>query len=190
MDIQRKLLSWRGILFSSVLRHDSNLSVGKDFMALFEHAAVASEPERVIHLCYIDRVAFALQSEYRAAFVADLQALTLNDTPIIFQRSERAWGTHPANYRAVEGMVSTVGELLFGRSLDFAWCHLALQAKRLMEIVPQVKIRDNGISFVAEIVLALRHDVQTKEVDWLAWEDPFMMGMGCKGSKTSQGKQP
>lgn len=27
---------------------------------------------------------------------------------------------------------------------------------------------------VAEIVLMLRDNIQTKDVDWLAWEDPFL----------------
>jgi hypothetical protein len=29
---------------------------------------------------------------------------------------------------------------------------------------------------VAEMILKLQHDIQTREVDWLAWEDPFIEG--------------
>jgi hypothetical protein len=160
--------------FFQVMKHQSEDIVGRDFLALYAHAASSCEPGQVVHLCFTDRVAYALQSEHRGAFSADIHSLAPAGTPLMFQRSERAWQTHPANYRAIEGMVTTAGELLFGRSLDYAWCHIALQARRLLEIIPQVKINDNGLSFFAEIVLAIRHDARTKDVDWLSWEDPFI----------------
>jgi hypothetical protein len=69
-------------------------------------------------------------------------------------------------------MVTRVGELLLGKSLDFAWCQLAIQTADLQVILPD--IQDRGISIVAEIILPLKDVVKTKDVDWLAWEDPFI----------------
>jgi hypothetical protein len=66
-----------------------------------------------------------------------------------------------------------VGEFLFGKSLDFTWCHLATRADRLLELIPEVNNRD--ISIVAELVLAVRDEVRTRDVDWLSWEDPFIL---------------
>ena len=103
--------------------------------------------------------------------MADIRALEVSQAPLIFQRSEAAWETHPHNYRELEQMVTRVGELLFNRSLDFAWCHLVVQAEQLQALAPYIKKCD--LSMLAEIVLLLRDKIQTKAVDWLAWEKPF-----------------
>jgi len=62
---------------------------------------------------------------------------------------------------------------LFGKELDFAWCHIALSAGQLREIMPLVKNPD--LSMVAEMIFYLCQQVQTRDVDWLAWEDPFVL---------------
>jgi hypothetical protein len=62
--------------------------------------------------------------------------------------------------------------LLLGKSLDFAWCQLAIQAADLQTILPRIQGRD--ISIVAEMVLSLKEAIKTRDVEWLAWEDPFM----------------
>jgi hypothetical protein len=158
--------------FFHVINHESDVTVDKDFLTLYANAASSCDPAQILHLCFIDRVAFALQSEYRDAFITDIQNVTPDDTPLIFQRSELAWQTHPQNYRDLEQMVTKAGKHLFGKSLDFAWCHIAIQAGQLLEVIPAVK--SNNISFFAEIVLAARDEVKSKAVDWLAWEDPFI----------------
>lgn len=158
--------------FFRSLRHPPGMAVGDQFRELYTSAAAAYRPDEILHLCFIDRLAFALQTDHAPAFVADVQAVKREETPLIFQRSARAWETHPRNYREWEGMVTTVGELLFGRPLDFAWCHFVAQAGQLREIMPHVRSRD--LSLLAEMVLAVRDVVHTKNVDWLAWEDPFI----------------
>lgn len=158
--------------FFQVILHSKNVSVGEDFLTLYKHAAASSHPNTVLHLCFIDRIAFALQSLHREQFIADVQSITEKHAPLIFQRSAAAWDTHPNNYRKLEQMVTYVGELLFQKSLDFAWCHLALQAHQLQTILPNVRNRD--LSMVAEFVLLLKDTIQTSEVDWLSWEDPFI----------------
>lgn len=152
--------------------HGQTMPVGAEFRALYTLAAASFAPEQILHLCFPDRVAFALSSEHRTTFLGDVAAIQESEAPVIFQRSESAWQSHPANYRQLEGMITTVGEMLFGRSLDFAWCQLVITASQLARVLPRTSRRD--ISFMAELVVHLRDQIQTKDVDWLAWEDPFI----------------
>jgi hypothetical protein len=160
--------------FFQVLHHEDELPVGDTFSALYTGAAITCNRQQVLHLCFPDRVAFALHTEHRDSFIADMRTTTLEQTPLIFQRSEAAWNTHPRNYRQIEQMVTTVGQILFQKTLDFAWCHFAIRVGQAREILPQIKAHD--LSLEAEIVLLLKDIVQTREVDWLAWEDPFIFG--------------
>ena len=146
---------------------DRELDVGERFSYLYQHTAEMAHPDQIIHLGYLDRLAFALGSEYRDAFLADIDSLTLQDMPLIFQRSPMAWETHPQNYRQLEAIVTAVGLNLFGRALDYCWCHIAASARQLREIMPFVKNLD--ISMVAEMIYYMREEVKTRDVDWLAW---------------------
>jgi hypothetical protein len=168
-------LSWlQSDPFYDTLLYEREQTLGDDFLTLYAHAAKTCRPEQILHLCFIDRVAFALQTEHRHIFVRDIGALRREQTPLIFTRSAAAWATHPRNYRDIETMARTTGEWLLGQSLDFAWCHLAVQAGQLETIIPLIQRRD--FSFFAEMVLCLRETIQAKDVDWLAWEDPFILG--------------
>jgi len=160
--------------FFDVSVQDGDGPIGDRFTSLYRQAALAAPPEQVLHLCFLDRLAFALGTEHRSRFLADVHAIREEDLPLIFQRSESAWQTHPQNYYEIEGFVTTLGRILFGKTLDYAWCHLALRASDLASILPAVKNHD--LSMVAEIVLQLQDDIRTQEVDWLAWEDPFILG--------------
>ena len=167
--------------FFTVLLVDREMQIGEDFTYLYQCAADAAPPDQIIHLCYLDRVAFALKSEYRDEFLRDIDSLTATDVPLIFQRSEFAWATHPENYRQLEGIVTTVGKNLFGRELDYAWCHIAAPAKQLRKIMPKVKNPD--LSVVAEMIFYLQDNVHTRNVDWLAWEDPFILARDAAALK-------
>jgi hypothetical protein len=159
--------------FFTIFRVDREMQIGEHFAYLYQRAADAEHSERIIHLAYVDRLAFALEGQYREALLADVDSLTNREVPVIFQRSEKAWETHPQNYRELEGMVTTVGRNLFGRELDYAWCHIALSAGQLREIMPRVK--NPGLSMVAEMIFYIKGEVQTRDVDWLSWEDPFLL---------------
>lgn len=158
--------------FFIILPLDQPLSVGAHFKHLYLNAALAADPDEIMHLAYIDRLAFALEGNHREQFLADVDSLTLEDVPLIFQRSAVAWTTHPQNYARLEGFVTQTGEVLFGKTLDYAWCHLVARAGELREVMPRVT--HPGLSMVAEIVLQMQHHIQTRDVDWLAWEDPFI----------------
>lgn len=159
--------------FFTIFTVDKILSIGEHFAYLYQRVADTAPPDQPLHLCYIDRLAFALEGDYRHSFLADVDTLTIEDLPLIFQRSEAAWVTHPQNYRDIEGMVTTVGRHLFGRELDHAWCHIVVQAAQLSKVMPLVKNTD--LSMVAEMIFYLQHRIQTRDVDWLAWEDPFIL---------------
>lgn len=146
---------------------------GEYFLALYEWAARICSPGQVLHLAFPDRVAFALGGGFGETFLQNVSSLNSEDTPLLFARSEAAWATHPANYRQAEAMITAAGEMLFGKRLDFAWCHLAIQAGRLGNLLPTLTRRD--MSLLAEMVVCLIDDVQMREVDWLAWEDPFIL---------------
>ena len=158
--------------FFTVFPVDREMQIGEHFAYLYRHTAQAAHPDQVIHLCYLDRLAFALEGKFRETFLADIDSLSPADTPLIFQRSEFAWATHPQNYRQLEGIVTIVGNNLFGRELDYAWCHIAVNAEQLREIMPRV--RNPDLSMVAEMIYYMQDKVKTRDVDWLAWEDPFI----------------
>jgi len=153
---------------------DLEAPVGDHFAFLYGKAASAAHPEQILHLCYIDRLSFALRTGFRERFLADVDALTADDLPLIFHRSEKAWATHPKNYYELESFVTKVGQTLFNKTLDYGWCHFVIQAGQLKEIMPHITKPD--LSMVAEMILQVQENVKTREVDWLAWEDPFILG--------------
>ena len=159
--------------FFTIFPAEREMQIGEHFAYLYQRAGHAAPPEQILHLCYLDRLAFALKGEYRELFLSDVDSIADNNVPLIFQRSQKAWDTHPQNYHDLEGIVTTVGRTLFGRDLDYAWCHIALSAGDLREIMPLVKNPD--LSMVAEMIFYLQDHIQTRDVDWLAWEDPFVL---------------
>ncbi len=165
--------------FFTMFLVDRELQIGEDFHYLYQHAAEMAHLDQIIHLAYLDRMSFALEGEYRDTFLRDIDALTLGDVPVIFQRSEAAWATHPKNYRQLEGIVTVVGNNLFGRELDYAWCHTAVPAGLLREVMPRVKNPD--LSMVAEMIFYMQDRIKTRDVDWLAWEDPFIFSRDPAG---------
>jgi hypothetical protein len=174
--------------FFTVFPIDRQLRIGEHFAHLYMNAARAADPDEIIHLAYIDRLSFALEGQYREQFLRDVYAVRQEDLPLIFQRSETAWRTHPQNYYEIESIITTVGKILFGKSLDYAWCHLVVQASQLRETLPLV--RNPDLSMVAEMILWLQSNIKTKDVDWLAWEDPFVMSRNPEELKRERENSP
>ncbi len=160
--------------FFTIFPLERPAQVGEHFSYLYQCAAQAAQPDEILHLAFMDRLSFAVESAHREQFFADVEALNPQDLPLIFHRSPTAWATHPKNYARLEGFVTRLGEDLFGKTLDYGWCHLVVRAAELCEVMP--KVTHPGISMVAEMVLHMQHHLQTREVDWLAWEDPFHTG--------------
>ena len=159
--------------FFTVFFVEEEKRIGENFSYLYRRAAEAADRDQPIHLCYLDRISFALEGNHRDSFLTDIDSLSTHDLPLIFQRSEYAWNTHPQNYRQLEGIVTTVGRNLFGSELDYAWCHLVVRAGQLRAVMSLVQNPD--LSMVAEMIFYLQDKIQTRDVDWLAWEDPFIL---------------
>jgi len=157
-----------------VLFPSAEAPVGQQWSDLYRHAVSISQPEQVLDLCFLDRLAFILQTGYREVFLQDILGLDPACPALLFCRSERAWNSHPPNYRQIEQFAVRAGQLLFGQKLDYTWCHLRVRSARLDEVLKQVHQPD--FSMQAEIVLGLMDSLQVKEVDWLEWEDPFLLG--------------
>jgi hypothetical protein len=174
--------------FFTVHTHGGPMPVGDQFRDLYTRASTDCAPERQLHLCYPDRLVYALNSQYRDVIKTDIRASQTAGVPLLFQRSQEAWRSHPDNYRRLEGIVTQVGQLLFGQTLDYAWCHLVVSAAQLASILPKTSRHD--MSFVAEIVVQLRDQIVTRDVDWLAWEDPFIYGRDPQELKTEQEASP
>jgi hypothetical protein len=170
--------------FFTIFPVDRPMQIGEHFTYLYLNAALVAAPDEILHLAYVDRLSFALQGEYRQQFLADVDSLRLDDLPLIFQRSPAAWATHPANYARLEGFVTRIGEQLFGQRLDYGWCHLVACAGELREVMP--KVTHLGLSMVAEMVLHMQPHLHTLDVDWLAWEDPFIAGRDPLEMKTER----
>lgn len=165
-----------------------NRTVGEQFRSLYAWSLERLPADVLVHLAFPDRVAFALLTDHADAFELTVTSLEADDTPLIFHRSEAAWKTHPATYRKLEQMVSTAGEMLLGKWLDFAWAHIAVQAGRLSQALNRTR-RDDW-SFVAELVLRLEPGVKTLDVDWLAWEDPFILGVDAERLRQERENDP
>ena len=157
---------------------------GVHFLSAYRNALDECPDEQLLHLCDIDRVAFALGTEYRPLFIEDLRGLERGPLPLLFQRSSAAWETYPQNYYEIEHLVIKAGRLIFGRYLDFAWSYLVLRAHTLRAILPEIESEDFGI--LIEIVLLLRKQLHTKNVDWLAWEDAYILGRGDEELRTER----
>jgi hypothetical protein len=145
---------------------------GDHYLAAYRSAIAHSHPEQLLHLCDIDKLAAILQSHYRDQFLTDIAATAEALTPVLFQRSPRAWATYPQPYREIEQIAITLGRYLFQRYFDFAWSYLVIRAADLRMIILQIQQRTFGM--LAEIVLSLHEHLHTQEVDWLFWEDPFI----------------
>lgn len=161
--------------FFTVFPLDQPMQIGEHFTHLYLNAARLADRDEILHLAYVDRLSFILQGSYREQFLKDVNSLRPDQLPLIFQRTATAWRTHPRNYYEIESFVTSIGKILFGVSLDYAWCHLVVPACRLKEIMPKVRNRD--LSMVTEMILLLQSDIKIREVNWLAWEDPFVLSM-------------
>ena len=110
------------------------------------------------------------------------------DLPLLFARSEAAWRTHPTNYWAAEMLGTRAGEMLFGKTLDFFWCHISLLAGDLRRVLPQVYAPD--LLIFPKLVLALMDTLTVRDVDWLAWEDPLVLGRDAAELKREREHDP
>ena len=148
--------------------------VGDHCLAAYRQAVQNCQPEQVIHLAYFDRITFILETEQQEAFTAEMRRLDSAGSPVLYMRTTAAWAVHPRNYYDCEMMATRAGELLFGVSLDYCWCHCAATAAQLAPLLGRIRSHDFGVQ--AELAILLRKSLTTTFVDWLTWEDPYLEG--------------
>ncbi|MFH1561664.1 MAG: hypothetical protein ABID04_03760 [Patescibacteria group bacterium] len=163
----------------------NNSTIGDHFVSVYTNTVKHSKPDQILHLCTLDRLVFALLTEHKDSFLKDTSR---EDTPTLYLRSPKAWATHPKNYYAAESMVTEVGRILFGKVLDFTWCHLTLTSQQLKQVLPSLTAHD--LVIISQLVLSLKDKLVTKEVDWLSWEDPFIFNKDPRQFKTERENDP
>ena len=173
-----------------ILNFNEAGSIVKDhYISGYKNAVEHSESSQILHLCDLDRLAYALLGGYRKDFLEDTTNISAVDTPLLYLRSEVAWKTHPQNYFAIESMATELGRILFGSMLDYTWCHAAITTKDLQSILPELKA-SYLIYPHTEITFLLKDKIKTKDVDWLSWEDPFNLDKNPEQLKKERENDP
>jgi hypothetical protein len=155
-----------------VFKNPAGSTIGDQAREALRLALKQSKSEQPILFGFLDRILFALETEWRWYFLQDLQVYQTAEF-LVFERSEAAWDTHPANYHEVENMMSRMLELLYGRSIEVMPCALLMNRSAASTIMEQST--SPGFEVWAEwTLLAIKNNVTvtTKQVDWLAWEHP------------------
>src|SRR5574339_323759 len=63
--------------FFTIFPVDREMQIGEHFAYLYQHAAEAAQPDQVLHLCFLDRLAFALEGIYKDSFLCDVDSLSV-----------------------------------------------------------------------------------------------------------------
>jgi len=122
---------------------------------------------------FIDRILFALNNGYSTQFIEDINNSATD--MVLFERSEKAWQTHPVNYRNIEQTVNKLGSFLVGKEVELATCGFSTYSNIAKKILEQSKA--DSYSAGAEWILIaflLGFKPTIKKVDWLSWEDPYI----------------
>jgi hypothetical protein len=129
--------------------------------------------DQPIFFGFLDRILFALETQWRGQFLQDLQVYRAAEF-VVFERSQAAWDTHPSNYREIEQMVSRIFELFCGRSIELMPCALLLSYHAASAILNQSTSPLHEV-WAEWILLAMKNGIPitTRKVDWLAWEHPY-----------------
>jgi hypothetical protein len=165
-------------------------SIGDHSRSALRLAVDQAAQGQPIAFLFLDRFLFALETEHKEPFLADVLRCQ-NQACLVFERTPTAWATHPASYKEVEGMSTRLGELLFGRTVDWCPCALILSADISRGIL--AGSTNPGYAVWAEwLLLAARQGaaIASTGVDWLAWEDPFWARADEEAFRKAQDTDP
>jgi hypothetical protein len=164
--------------FFSVTFNRSGSTVGEHYMVGYQSALADCQPQTLLHLCDLDKLCYVLLRDHCQTYTEDVAWANRQKLPVLFQRSNAAWDTFPANYREIETFAIRLGEMIFNRYIDFAWSYMVIDAATLAALLPT--IASDGFSLLLKILLQLKGNFLTKDVDWLSWEDPFILGRNAE----------
>jgi len=150
-----------------------NASFGEPSREALRLALVHATARQPIFFGYLDRILFALETEWRNSFLQDLETYQTADY-VIFERSQMAWNAHPSNYREIEQMVSRMFELLWGQFIELSPGAFIMSYPTANTILSQ-SVSTSFAVWGEWILLAMKNgiSVTARKVDWLMWEDPY-----------------
>jgi hypothetical protein len=134
---------------------------------------------------FIDRVLFALNTQYKSDFFNSINQKF--EDLVLFERSDLAWSTHPDNYRQIEQLTNKLGAFLLGKELELATCGFLIKSDLAIRLL--ANSTEKTFSAGAEwIILSYLLGItpKTQKVDWLSWEDPFIEGIDPVTLKTQK----
>ncbi|MBI4673030.1 MAG: hypothetical protein HY741_15355 [Chloroflexi bacterium] len=140
-------------------------------------AAEHAPTRQPIFFGFMERILFALETEWRTSFLQDLQAYQANEF-VVFERSSEAWDTHPANFREIENMLSRMAEFMHGEFLDLMPCAFILSYATANVILNQSVSASTDV-WGEWVLLAIKNHVPTTrpKVNWLAWKEAYWEGI-------------
>ena len=115
--------------FFKVILNKKGTRFGDHYLAAFKGAVKTAQKGEIVHFCNQDRLIFIIDN-YLDIFKKDLKSKKTT----IFQRSDKAWQSHPINYQAIESMATDLGFKLFGKKFDFFWCSFSMSRENLGKI--------------------------------------------------------
>lgn len=155
----------------TVLRNQEGTMVGDHYRGALGLAL--SQDDTHIYFGFIDRTLFAL-AKYTETFLLDMEAFQ-GDVPVLFDRTEKAWKTHPKNYREIEVAINVLAKYYFKREVECLNCGMIIPHNIAKQVLPQSQA--SGFSAGLEWMLLfelLGYGSLSQKVDWLSWEDPYI----------------
>ena len=156
-----------------VFNNAPNTPIGDHSREALRLALSHRQAQRPIFFGFLDRILYAMETNWRTSFVQDLNAYRASDF-VVFERSAAAWNTHPSNYREIEGMVSRMFQLLCGRFIELMPCALILNSSMAEAVLSQSTSPSYEV-WAEWILLAIKSGipVTTSQVDWLEYQHPY-----------------
>lgn len=155
-----------------IYENGNETNFGDHFRNAFKLIKLEDDASHV-YFGFIDRILFALETEYRENFIEDMAKEIDNDL-LIYSRSDFAWNTHPKDYYEIEKIVTDAGKIFTDYDLDWIWCGAMFSKKLIKDVL--LDSASQGLSAITEftsIAINKKYNLDNKKVDWLAWEDLF-----------------
>ncbi len=172
VESNSEFLTWLESQGCFVWRNEKGTTVGDHYRHAL-HVAVQKDQSHIMFVM-IDRLLFALNTEHKQECVQHVGEVLKHDV-MLLERTERAWSTHPQNYREIEQAANQMGRYILGKEVELGSCGMSFSS----EIARRILDDSVGTTFSAgaEWILLFflwNYDPYIQKCDWLTWEDPFI----------------